>query len=216
MTENPKRKCFYCNDSIFCSKLGDHLLSRHESEIFESNLMRKKLLCKENYNNPITTTFDNSVYHLCLCCNKVVSNIKFANKHFQDDKCKKLVREKMDQLSQKYPYQDKPKIDLSGAIIGNNNTIINLSYSNENAEVIKDLIRDLMRVANVNRKDAYLQELKLAKAKKRGILTEEQLQEIEELSDDSDDDLVFKPDNVQEERHIRKLLIKIPSLDPTR
>jgi hypothetical protein len=215
MSDNPKKPCPFCATTIFTSKLGDHILANHESEIFQTPVMKKKLINKEYCCNPIPVTLNNSVYHLCLCCSKVVSNIKFAKKHFENSSCLNATKEKLQVLATKYPVQDTKVIDLSGAIIGNNNTIVQISYSDANAATIKELLESIIRIGNVNRNLSYSQELKLAKAKQRGIISEKQFEEIDDLSDDSDEELVYKPEKIQDVKHVRRLLSKIPLLDPT-
>ena len=93
MSENPKKKCPYCSQLVFCSVLGNHILKIHEAEFFEDNTLRKKLN-PSHYTQPIQITIDSNLYSLCLCCNKLVSNPKFAMKHFSQPDCLKCVKDK--------------------------------------------------------------------------------------------------------------------------
>lgn len=214
MSENPKKKCPFCSELVFSSTLGNHILKLHEAEFFEDNTLRKKLN-SSHYTQPIQITIDSNLYSLCLCCNKLVSNPKFAMKHFSQPDCLKCVKDKIDSLSKKYPPGAKvTNIDISGSVI--NNTTINLTLPNNlDSSEIKQLLLDLLRTSDVNRKVAFEMEQKLYKAKKRGIITEEQQQEIDELSDVTDEDLI-KPEKTQYDFNIRKRLSKLPkTLDPT-
>ena len=216
MSENPKKKCPYCSQSIFCSVLGNHILKLHEAELFQDNSLRKKLT-SDYYHHPIPITLDNNRYNLCLCCNKLVTNPKYALKHFTQPDCLKCVKDKIDSLSKKYPpcanKVTNTNIDISGSVI--NNTTVNLTLPNNlDTKEIKELIIDLLRIADVNSKISFDIDQKLYKATKRGIITKEQQEALDELSDITDDDLI-KPDPVIKNPRIRKRLAKLPQIDPT-
>ena len=218
-TSNPKSTCHFCKQDFFTSKLGDHILSNHESELFTDANIHKKLFNTNYLHNPIPVTWGSNIYQICLCCDKVILNLKFAKKHFENEECKSKIKKRINQLQTNYPLTttiNNNKVDISGSVIGNNNntTNINLTLPDSiNTKQVKALIKDIMKLAESNSHQNYLMELQLAKAKQRGIITKEQYEQINDLSDSSDDECAIEMP-VRAYRHIQEHFKKMPTLDP--
>ena len=193
---NPKQNCSFCSKEIFCSGLGDHILSNHEVEFFDSEIMRRKLSKDIYQERPIQVTLKDETYYLALCCNKLVSNARFAEKHYQNPDCKDKIALRLEQLAQTYPLLQTNSVSTE-----------NQAKSKEEVKYNSEDWIDVFRLANSARKLSYEIDLKYYKAYKRGIITKEQQEKIDELSDGSDEDIP-KPTLLQNDKKISKVLEK--------